>query len=303
MHILMKKKPQILLLVDKPNWAFDNCTKGFMPVLNNQFSFTKVFVSENPILSNYKFDAIHIFFFGEDLYKKYNLGKAKIIKEVSSHRWEDTHPYGPKTPLEAYEEYLSDADGVICVSRKLYNIFNKLHRNCFLVPNGYNQNIFKAKKVREGELVLGWAGNSSDPVKGLSDFILPSIKDKYQIKIAPGNLSHQDMNEFYDTIDILLIGSRNEGEPIPLIESMANGVFPISTNVGIVPELIDNYVNGIILSKRNSRELIKAIEWCNLNKEYIRKMQAYNSQEIKKLRNWHICSAYLSHCYRSVLNI
>ena len=301
MRLGLPKKKNVLLLIDKPDWAFDNCAKGFVPYLAPEFNIDIQYVSQNPNLGIKKYDLIHVFFYAEDYYKQFNLKGCKIIKEISSHRWEDTPPFGPRTPKDVYSDYLSDADGVICVSERLYFIFNKYSRDTYFVPNGVDFELFKPKHRLSGELRFGWAGNPNDKVKGLNDFILPAIQKRVEILIAQ-NIKHELMNEFYDKIDILLIGSKNEGEPIPLLESMANGCFPITTDVGISGELIENYKNGIILKRRDKKELINAIDWCNNNIDHVREMQEYNTNEIRKRRDWSICSQYLKMAYNRTLN-
>lgn len=298
-----KNKPKVLLLIDKPNWAFDICADGFIPYLSKYYDIKRVYVTDKPNLNNYKFDLLHVFFYAENYYKNFDLKGAKLIKEISSHRWEDTPPYGPKSVEEVNKAYLSDADGIITVSKKLYNIFNKINNSVYFVPNGYDTNKFYRQGTPTGELTFGWAGNINDQVKGFRDLIQPATDNKYKLNIAPGNMVHEEMNNFYKDIDVLLIGSRNEGEPIPLIESMAAGCFPISTDVGISRELIENYVNGIILPERNLHELRAALDWCSNNIESIRKLRTYNSVELLKLRNWDICSSYLKYAYESTLNL
>lgn len=298
-----KKKPRVLLLIDKPNWAFDNCASGFIPYLEKDFDIQRVYVIDKPNLDDYRFDLLHVFFYAEDYYSDFNLRGAKIIKEISSHRWEDTPPYGPKTPEEVNTTYLHDAAGVICVSKTLNNLFNKINSYTYFVPNGFDSSKFYKKTNRTGSLKLGWAGNINDEVKGFKDIIEPALKGKYQIEIAPGNVDHSKMNDFFNSIDVLIVGSRNEGEPIPLFESMATGCFPVSTNVGIAPELIENYKNGIILENRTREDLLDSVDWCNKNLNYIRSMQEYNSRELLKTRNWELCSPYLKYVYKKTLEL
>lgn len=289
-------------MVDVPDWAFDNCAKGFIPYLRKDFDFEIVYSELKPDLNRYDFDLLHIFFYADDYYKNFDLKGAKVIKEISSHRWEDTPPIGPKSPREVKEVYLNDADSVITVSKRLYNIFNEVSNNIFFVPNGYDTSKFFRMGNINGGLKLGWAGRISDPIKGYQDIIEPAIRNKFEIKLAPGNVTHTEMNKFYNSIDVLLVGSKNEGEPIPLFESMATGCFPVSTDVGIVPELIQNYNNGIILEQRTVEDLQSALNWCNRNLNYVRNKRKFIADETKKSRNWTICSSYLKYTYNQTLN-
>jgi|GEM_PF-2393098 len=52
---------------------------------------------------------------------------------------------------------------------------------------------------------------------------------------------------YLNSANVFLLPSRNEGLPIAIIEALRAGVPVVSTNVGGIPEIIDNNVNGIII--------------------------------------------------------
>jgi glycosyltransferase involved in cell wall biosynthesis len=105
-------------------------------------------------------------------------------------------------------------------------------------------------------LVLGWAGSKTNhPGKrGIDDYILPAIEglDGVRLRFAAREetwRTQDQMVEFYQELDAYICGSRTEGGPHPLLEAAACGVPLISTRVGIAPELIDNYANGILVDR------------------------------------------------------
>ncbi|MGO9613014.1 MAG: glycosyltransferase [Dissulfurispiraceae bacterium] len=65
--------------------------------------------------------------------------------------------------------------------------------------------------------------------------------------------------EYIKASDLLILPSIYEGLPNVILEAMAVGTPVIATNIYGVPELIDNYANGILVSPRNSRQLTLAI--------------------------------------------
>ena len=57
------------------------------------------------------------------------------------------------------------------------------------------------------------------------------------------------MARFYNSIDVICVASTAEGDPLPLVEGMACGCFPVCVDVGIVPELVQSGVNGLIVDR------------------------------------------------------
>jgi glycosyltransferase involved in cell wall biosynthesis len=62
----------------------------------------------------------------------------------------------------------------------------------------------------------------------------------------------KDLKPIYADIDMTLITSHNEGTPVALIESMANGKIILSTNVGGVSDFVENGVNGFYFDEPNA---------------------------------------------------
>jgi len=71
-----------------------------------------------------------------------------------------------------------------------------------------------------------------------------------------------DIRSFYMGCDIVVLTSREqsiEGFPNALMEAMALGRPVVATNVGGIPELIDNGRNGVIVSEMNAVEFAEKI--------------------------------------------
>jgi glycosyltransferase involved in cell wall biosynthesis len=76
-------------------------------------------------------------------------------------------------------------------------------------------------------------------------------------------LSTEDYNKLFDNYNIYICMSKQEGGPIPAIEAMQRGCVVLSTNVGQMPELINN--NGFILKEN---EFLDKIKWIKDNPEW-----------------------------------
>lgn len=294
---LPSKKPRILMLVDKKNWAFDFSAREIAGKLRHDFEIDIKYVRESPILEPSTYDLLYVFFWGEKYYQQFEFEYKRVIKEVSSHRWEDDPQYGPCTAPEFANKYLNDCGTVICTSIRLLNAIYEFHPNVYHTPNGVSHSIFKMTRSRSGPMTIGWAGNIDDSVKGVKDILGPACLDRYTVLIADGTYSHLKMNRFYNKLDLLVICSRHEGEPLTLLEAMAAGCFPVCTDVGIVPEVVEHGVNGYIVSERSSTAFAKAFEWCDANLEKIRKAGEKNAQLMRRERNWEVCAQYFKRVF------
>jgi glycosyltransferase involved in cell wall biosynthesis len=64
----------------------------------------------------------------------------------------------------------------------------------------------------------------------------------------------------YRENDFFLFPSYSEGLPQVILEAMANGCFVISTNVGSIPFIIKDNVNGILINPHNLDNIKKVID-------------------------------------------
>ena len=63
-------------------------------------------------------------------------------------------------------------------------------------------------------------------------------------------------SKYFSSAKVFLSLSSLEGGPVPLIETMSLGVFPICTETGFAPDFIEDSVNGYLLPINPSAELV-----------------------------------------------
>ena len=295
-----EKLPRILLLANNRDWAFDFSAQQIRRHLANEFEIDIEYIRDKPFIDPIRYKLVFIFFWGESYYRRFDIDPRRIIKNVSSHRWEDNPKYGPCDPDAFVQRYLSDAAAVSCTSLRLLRAIQGLHPHVYHAPNGYDSGKFFNKQKRNGPLTIGWAGAPQDTVKGYHDIIQPACENRFELRLAGGKLQHGEMNDFYNDVDILAVSSKHEGEPLPLIEAMAAGCFPVCTDVGIVPELVQSGVNGLIVN-RSPEDFEEAFSWCGSNLDFIRRAGRGNAEKMLRQRTWPTCIPYFRRLFTETL--
>lgn len=272
------------MLVDRPGWAFDAAAQAFVKHLSDEFEFKVKYVIQRPDLAEWPFDLIYIFYWGETYYKKFMIDSRRIIKEVASHRWAIDEQFDLLSPQQMTQKFLRDAGTVVAISQRLQKILSP-YREILWAPNGFEPDRFFNKNQRQGELIIGWAGNLTDPCKGVNEILLPAAGNDFNLQIAGGDMNYLDMSQFYNSIDVFCVSSTAEGEPLTLLEAMACGCYPVCVDVGIVPELIQSNRNGLIIN-RSIAAFRAAFQFCYMNIEMIRNFGEKNSTRIYNQRRW-----------------
>ena len=219
------------------------------------------------------------------------------------------------------------AKKVIAVSnftaQRLKTIINS--KKISVIYNGINLDIFKIhldkKTIRkklgvpEDAIIIVCIANFY-PVKGhyilLKAFSI--IKDKipnaYVICAGKGELKNElvskvqslglkdrflilgfreDIPELLIASDIFVLPSFSEAFPMSLLEAMGAGLPVIATNVGGVPELVEDGKSGFIVNPGAAEELVEKILFLVKNKTLIKKMGSYgkniilNSFDVKRM--------------------
>jgi len=102
-------------------------------------------------------------------------------------------------------------------------------------------------------------------------------------------LGHVDYNrlvEYYSVSDVFVLPSFHENLPTSLLEAMACEVPCIATDVGGVPEVINNGENGIILSAGDTKGLADAINNALGNPEEFRRIGIKSRENVVKNFSW-----------------
>ena len=194
------------------------------------------------------------------------------------------------------------ASGVICVSKDLENVAQRLGaKSTAVIPSPLMLPYSNETNVRRKDRQIVSVGRLV-PIKGLSYLIraMVHVKDGSLVIIGDGperrklellsrHLELSDRVFFTGWIGerstilkylrqatVFVLPSLSEGRPRVLIEAMACGLPVIATNVGGVPEVVVDGVNGFLVPPRDEKALAKAIERVFNDVEFQRRASAEN---------------------------
>lgn len=86
-----------------------------------------------------------------------------------------------------------------------------------------------------------------------------------------GWVSGERKKKYLINSNVLLLPSYNEGLPISLLEAMSFGLPVISTNVGGIPEIVKNNINGFLIEPGNIEQLNSTIlHFVNKSVDYLK---------------------------------
>jgi len=112
----------------------------------------------------------------------------------------------------------------------------------------------------------------------------------------------KDIRELMVSSKIIVLPSRSEGFGIVIIEAMSNMLPVIATNVGGIPELIENGKEGILVPPENPKALARAINNLLENKELREKLNRAAYKEVKKEFSIKSYSVYMLDFYSLLKN-
>lgn len=206
------------------------------------------------------------------------------------------------------ESFLKYSKAYTVSSRKLLDIYNNLQidkKPTIEITDGVDlekfrpDNLERFSNISNRVINVGWVGNSKfadsendDDLKGVRKIVLPAIeeliKEGYNIrrKFADRNeqyIPHNKMPEYYNSIDVYICASKEEGTPNPVLEAMACGIPVISTDVGIVSEAFGEKQKKYIIKSRTKEELKKKIIQFINEKE---KWKELSDENLKQIQNW-----------------
>ncbi|GLI52413.1 glycosyltransferase [Thermodesulfovibrio yellowstonii] len=224
-------------------------------------------------------------------------------------------------------EYVLKKADVICSTShtmaKRTRLFIQKDKNINVVPFGVDVNVFKPMKVKslfnENDIVIGTV-KTLEKKYGI-EYLIKAFKilsDKYpelplkllivgggsleeDLKklakdlgiwnktIFTGKVPFEDVPIYHNMLSVSVSVSESESFGVAVVEAMACGKPVVVSNVGGLPEVVENGKTGFIVPPKNPEKTAEAIEKFLLDKTLIEKMGKFARDRVINLYNWDKC--------------
>ncbi len=248
-------------------------------------------------------------------------GKTKIVHTLHSIAPKEQSGIGKKICQFIYKH--SKKCTAVAISKMVKKSFDDEYNYNFKMPiieNGIDfDNILKKENYKFNDSINIFHVGSLIPVKN-HELMINSLKEltnKYknlklnfygggylleELKniVSEGNLTDNiafegvksNINEILKEGDIFILPSQHEGLPLSLLEAMAAGLPCIAANVGGIPDVIEDNVDGVLIQP-NEKELIEALEKIILDEKFRKKIGKNAILKSKMFSNTIVTGKYI----------
>jgi len=137
----------------------------------------------------------------------------------------------------------------------------------------------KRGKIKNAAIVLIGSGENPDKEK------IKKLIEKYQLKNVYLIEWLDNAARYLKAFDIFVLPSLKEGLPYTILEALAAGIPVIATDVGGIPEIINNNIDGFLIKPKNSRQLAEKVLYLINNPEIARKAAEKGREKITQKFN------------------
>jgi len=310
-------RPRVILAIDRFGWAFHSDAEGLLKHLSDEFSFTIVphrDLARRPELV--EGDLLVAFWWQSLLGIDTSRVGAVVCGLFDTWSW-DIH--GVRQLQAAFDKATALLVSNSYILDDLRNHPAGLRPPAsFVCEEGVDCEIFRPQPFPH-EFCVGWAGTTANArsYRGAADgkglgMIQQAARDAGVRLVTadredvPGvyetrrQIAHERMpEEFYRHISAHCIGSYSEGAPLTAAEALACGRPVISTNVGIVSQVVQHGVNGLI-APRDAASLAAAMqEMKRLGPENL----SASARRSALLMDWSRQAPKWAHCFRAALEL
>ena len=117
--------------------------------------------------------------------------------------------------------------------------------------------------------------------------------------VFTGRVDNGEIVQYLDQADVMLSAPKVDNMPVSLIEAMNAGLLIISSNVGGVPYMIEDGVDGLLFESDNDQELAEKMIWAVNNPGEVRTLIHNASQRVKDY-SWDRVKDKLYQLYRII---
>jgi len=212
---------------------------------------------------------------------------------------------------------LQNADAVLALTEDMKQKMQEIcDRDISVVPNGIDLERFKISSgdKKEGDAKTIIFVGRLHPVKGVQYLIeamaivhqeMPDVKlvivgdgvERAKLEVFAeklnlncciqfaGQVPQESIPRLMHQADVFVLSSLSEGLPVVLLEAMAAGLPIVATNVGGIPDIVEEGVNGYLVNAKSPEEIGERVLILLQNDE-IREAMSTNNREKAELYTW-----------------
>ena len=173
----------------------------------------------------------------------------------------------------------------------------------FLGEIGHRKGVFDIiraisnhKEALAGKIELRIGGNKNEELL-LSEIREHGLEDIVKFE---GWVGGEKKLQLLNWSDIFILPSFNEGLPISILEAMSYGQPIISTAVGGIPEVVENGINGIIVTPGNDDEIYASMMFYVQNKDCVIEHGLESKKRVESYMPNYVMN-HLRHIYEKLL--
>ena len=225
-----------------------------------------------------------------ELLKYYNVKEDKIRV---IHNGVDIHKFAPPEDKEKVKQELG-------LSNKDFNILSvgRLYARKGLFTLIKSVSIV-AKKYRHVKLIISGKGQKNE-MKKLVDYA-----EKLGIRsniLFTGYFPDAKLPKLYQAADIFAFSTFYENLPFAVLEALSSRLPVVTTNVGGIPEMIEDGENGFLVPPANSAALADRILYLIGNPDEASEMANKARETVEKRFDWRLIVKKVMKVYREELN-
>ncbi len=300
----MSKK--VLLIPNMPGWSLEKNARDIINFNHSDLYFEICqfgdFIHNSADLYN-EFDLIYPMtnrLFDEFLIR--GLPVDKVITGIRSFvSWDKGKTVPPGYNAKPPDGFIRRMKKALLVNTNCLKLWYIFSRHLPVVYTKYTCDLevfYPDKRKRDTDkLVVGWTGsltnneNEKTQYRGFHDIIKPACEMVDGIELRP-QIAEMEwirddhrMREYYNSIDLYICASKSESGPRPVLEAAACGVPSLTTDVGLVPELIENNINGIVV-ERSVEAMVEKLKYLSANRELLPLMGRKVRQKMEEDFQW-----------------
>jgi len=259
-------RKRVLALVDRPEWALQFVCDDLSDALDATHDVTvEVCPKELDESLGDKFDVVYVAYVQQ--YVK--IPRALRRKAVTGvHSYLEFHGARMRTFAHRMKQYAAAGCLAPPMKKDIANLCGRVFWTPYGVPPEYCPADAHAT-MPDGRLRVGWAGNPDwGGRKYMKNFdalrrSAARLGELVDLRIAT-NLPRRDMPGFYCGLDVLVVSSRSEGGPLPLMEALCCGIPVVTTHVGLADIHVQHGHNGWFFDG-DEAGLMRRLSWLARN--------------------------------------